>query len=73
MRTSPTPADIRWIEVESLLRALGVEIVERAGSRVQLVMGSESIVVHRPHPRPEMRRDTVRNILKFMEMTGGDS
>ena len=73
MRTSPTPADTRWIEVESLLRALGVEIVERAGSRVQLVMGSESIVVHRPHPRPELRRDTVRNILKFMEMTGGDS
>ena len=73
MRTSPTPADIRWIEVESLLRALGVEIVERAGPRVQVVMGSESIVVHRPHSRPELRRDTVRNILKFMEMTGGDS
>ena len=73
MRTSPTPADIRWVEVESLLRAMGVEIVERAGSRVQLVMGLDSIVVHRPHPRPEMRRDTVRNILKFMEMTGGDS
>ena len=73
MRTSPTPADIRWVEVESLLRAMGVEIVERAGSRVQLVMGPDSIVVHRPHPRPEMRRDTVRNILKFMEMTGGDS
>ena len=73
MRTSPTTADIRWIEVESLLRALGVEIVERAGSRVQLVLGSDSIVVHRPHPIPEMRRDTVRNILKFMEMTGGDS
>ena len=72
MRTSPTTADIRWIEVESLLRAMGVEIVERAGSRVQLVMGSDSIVVHRPHPRPEMRRDTVRNILKFMEMTEGD-
>ena len=73
MRTSPTPADIRWIEVESLLRALGVEIVERAGSRVQLVLGSDSIVAHRPHPRPEMRRDTVRNILKLMEMTEGDS
>ena len=73
MRTSPTPADIRLTEVESLFRALGVEIVERAGSRVQLVMGSESIVVHRPHSRPELRRDTVRNILKFMEMTGGGS
>lgn len=67
MRTVPTPTDIRWAEIESLLGALGVAAVERAGSRVQLVKGSESIVVHRPHPRPVTRRDTVRDIAKFIE------
>lgn len=66
----PTPTDIRWAEIESLLGALGVAVVERAGSRVQLVKGSESIVVHRPHPRPLTRRDTVRDIVKFMERLG---
>ncbi len=70
MQTTPTPADIRWAEIESLLSALGVNLVERAGSRVQLVKGAESIVVHRPHPRPVTRRDTVRDVAKFIEKIG---
>ena len=53
MQAAPTPADIRWEEIESLLGALGVNLVERAGSRVQLVKGTESIVVHRPHQDPQ--------------------
>ena len=28
--------------------------------------------VHRPHPRPEARRDTVRNIVDFVSRIGGD-
>ena len=70
MRAMPTPADIRWVEIESLLGALGVNLVERAGSRVQLVKGAESIVIHRPHPRPVARRDSVRDIVKFIERIG---
>ena len=34
MQTVPTPAGIRWEEVESLLMALGINLIERAGSRV---------------------------------------
>ena len=67
MQATPTPADIRWDEIESLLGALGVTLVERAGSRVQLVKEAESIVVHRPHPRPVASRDTVRDIAMFIE------
>ncbi len=67
----PTPAGIRWADIESLLRALGVELHERAGSRVHLVKGTESIVVHRPHPRPETSRESVRDIAAFLERIGG--
>ena len=70
MRASPTPVDIRWAEIESLLSALGVNLVERAGSRIQLAKGTESIVVHRPHPRPVASRDTVRDIARFIERIG---
>ena len=70
MRAAPTPADIKWAEIESVLAALGVDLVERRGSRVQLVKGSDSIVVHHPHPRPEARRDTVRDIVRFIERIG---
>ena len=72
MRAAPTPADIRWAEIESLLAAMGVAVLERAGSRAQLAKGQDSIVVHKPHPRPEMRRETVRDILKFRERVEGE-
>ena len=47
-------------------------MVERAGCRVQLVRGTESIVVHRPHPGPETERDTVRDIILFIERILGE-
>lgn len=67
MRDVPTPPDIRWAEVVSLLSAMGVDIAERAGSRVHLAKGSESMVVHRPHPGPEVTRHTIRDIVRFIE------
>ena len=69
----PTPAGIHWAEIESLLGALGIAIYERAGSRVHLVKDGESIVVHRPHPRPETSRETVRDIAVFLERVGGST
>ena len=69
----PTPAGIHWAEIESLLGALGITIHERAGSRVHLVKGQESIVVHRPHPRPETSRETVRDLAAFIERVGVSS
>lgn len=70
MRAVPTPADIRWTDMISLLSALGVDVIERAGSRVPLVKGTDSMVVHRPHPRPETRRETIRDIVRFIGRTG---
>ena len=66
----PTPGDIRWAEIESMLRAAGVEIRERAGSRIVLIKGNERMVAHRPHPRPEAGKMTVRMIAAFLENVG---
>ncbi len=52
------------------MRALGVEITERAGSRVRLRKDEVSLVVHRPHPGPEMDKRTVRGIAKFLNDIG---
>ena len=68
--TAPTPPDIRWTEAESLLRAVGVEVSERAGSRMLLKKGSERMVMHRPHPRPHLSRPAVRDLAKFLEALG---
>lgn len=66
----PTPPDIRWAEVDSLLKALDVEILERAGSRVRLSSDGIRIVIHRPHPSPYLARAAVRNIAIFLTDIG---
>ena len=68
--TNPAPADIRWAEIEALLRAVGVRVSERAGSRVGLMKDSTGIVVHRPHPQPETSRKTVRDIKEYLLSIG---
>ena len=66
----PTPADIRWTDIEAMLLAAGVEVAERAGSRVLLKKGAERMIVHRPHPGPGTGRATVRDIAAFLEAAG---
>ena len=66
----PTPVDIRWDEMDAMLRAAGVEVVERSGSRVGLVKDGERIVVHRPHPKPVVGQATVRDVAAFLRAIG---
>ena len=66
----PTPADLRWGEIEALLRAAGAEIGEGAGSRVRVRMGGVRAVFHRPHPGPETRRGLVRAVRDFLAAAG---
>ena len=71
MFARPTPAGIRWLDIEAMLGAVGgVEIAERSGSRVLLRKGPERMVVHRPHPAAEAGRATVRDIVAFLETIG---
>ena len=70
MFARPTPAGIRWPDIEAMLRAADVEISERSGSRVLLKKGPERMIVHRPHPAPEAGRATVRDIVAFLEAAG---
>ena len=66
----PTPSDIRWAEVVALMRALDVEIVERAGSRVRFQKDGVHAVVHRPHPEPHLGRQSLRYVIKFLDEIG---
>ena len=66
----PTPADIRWAEIEAMLLACDVTVTQRAGSRVALAKDRERMVVHRPHPSPQTNRATVRDIAVFLSAAG---
>lgn len=53
-----------------MLKAAGVEVSQRSGSRVLLKKGRERMVVRQPHPKPETGRATVRDIAAFPEAVG---
>ena len=67
---NPVRSDILWKDIESLLYALGAEISEGRGSRVRIVLQSIRAVFHRPHPRKETDKGSVRSMRRFLISTG---
>ena len=66
----PVSGSIRWREVEALLKSLGAILSERAGSRVAVLLNGRVAVFHRPHPSPDMDKNAVRDIRRFLENAG---
>lgn len=66
----PTTADLRWSDIESLVRALGGSVEERAGSRVWMELNGIGAVFHRPHPRPEAKKGAVDAVRKLLINAG---
>jgi hypothetical protein len=68
--TDPVPASVEWSAIESLLVAVGCEVVEGSGSRVRFVRGGAVATFHRPHPAKEAKRYQVRDAREFLIQLG---
>lgn len=66
----PVPGTIAWASIESLLVAVGCEVVEGSGSRVRFAMGAAVATFHRPHPEKEAKRYQVRDAREFLIRIG---
>ena len=66
----PTRNDVRWADIEALLRALGAELSEERGARVRVALGDVKAVFHRPHPRPDTDRGALRSVRRFLDAAG---
>jgi hypothetical protein len=67
---TPTKADLRWTDVESMLKAAGAGITEGHGARVRVLLNDVAAVFHRPHPRPIMDKGTVESVRRFLTRAG---
>lgn len=47
----PVSSNIAWKNIESLLVAVGAEIIEGSGSRVRFIKSDTIATFHRPHPK----------------------
>jgi len=63
----PVSGNIYWSDIESLFKALGADVSERAGSRVAIVLFDEVKIFHRPHPSPKTDKGAVASIRKWLE------
>ncbi len=66
----PTAASVKYTDFAALVRAVGGEIEERAGSRVAAILNGRVLVLHRPHPGNELRRYAVEDVRDFLTAAG---
>lgn len=66
----PVSPTIIWSDVESMLLHFGADLEERSGSRVAIELNDQAATVHRPHPRKEASRITVRDIRDLLIRAG---
>ncbi|MEM8494205.1 MAG: type II toxin-antitoxin system HicA family toxin [Planctomycetota bacterium] len=66
----PTPANIRWSDIEAMLRHFGAEVTEGSGSRVRVDLNGVLATFHRPHPQKEANRGTVRDVADLLRNAG---
>jgi hypothetical protein len=68
--TVPTLGNISWRDVVALLKSLGAEISEGAGSRVRVHLNGVRAVLHRPHPEKEAGKGMVESVREFLANAG---
>jgi len=54
----------------ALLAELGAEISQREGSRVAVFLFGQVVVMHRPHPSPDMDKGAVASMRRWLEGNG---
>lgn len=68
--SSPTPKNLEWSRIESLMSACGCKIYEGRGSRISCFKDGHSLDAHRPHPGKEAKPYQVRDARDFLIKIG---
>lgn len=66
----PVNSSIIWSNIEALIIALGGEISEGRGSRVQLALNGIRAVFLRPHPKKETDKGAIVSMRRFLKEAG---
>ncbi len=66
----PVRSNIPWVDVEAMLAAVGADISEGRGSRLRVSLNDVDAVFHRPHPRKETDKGSVKSVRRFLSEAG---
>jgi hypothetical protein len=62
----PTKANIKFVDIEALVKALGGAVREGDGSRVALELSGSRQYAHRPHPAKEAKKYLVEQLRAWL-------
>ena len=65
----PVLLNIKFDDVDKMLVALGYQREEKEGSRISFGIADEEIVLHKPHPKNEVKRYVVIKLQNFIIST----
>ncbi len=66
----PIRSNVKWTDIEKLLRALGADLSEGRGSRVRTYLNGVKAVFHRPHPEPDTDKGALKSMRRFLTEAG---
>lgn len=67
----PVSANVRFSDVLALLTDLGATVeTSREGSRIGVILFDEVLVLHKPHPSPNMDKGAVAAMRDWLEQHG---
>ncbi len=67
---NPVRPDVVWLDIESLLNALGADISEGNGSRIRIYLNGIRAVYHRPHLQKESDKGALKSARRFLTEAG---
>lgn len=66
----PIKSNVKWVDIENMLIALGAELSEGSGSRIRIYLNNIRAVFHRPHPRKETDKGALKSMRRFLKEAG---
>jgi hypothetical protein len=66
----PVSGNVKWPDILALFTALGADVTERAGSRVAVILFNQVMVMHRPHPSPDVDKGALVALRGWLEENG---
>ena len=66
----PVRSNVKWTDIEKMLRALGADLSEGRGSRVRIYLNGVKAVFHRPRPEPDTDKGALKSMRRFLTEAG---
>lgn len=72
MCRTPTPADVKWSELQTALEHLGYVMITNNGSRRKFYhKGKDALIIcHAPHPNPEVDKGCIDDVVEHLKTHG---